>query len=43
MKETERGGGGPGAASVLRKRMIQVGCGANLNPEMTDVFSTVFY
>lgn len=36
-------GGGCKAISALRKRMIQVEYGANLNPKMTDVFSMVFY
>lgn len=36
-------GGGRKAISALQKRMIQVECGANLNPKMTDVFSMVFY
>lgn len=41
-KGKERGGRRE-AISVLQKRMIQIECGTNLNPEMTDVFSMALY
>ena len=38
-KRTEGGA----AVSVMPKRTLQVECGTNLSPRMTDVFSMVFY
>lgn len=44
-KQGRRGKGreGGAAVSVMPKRTLQVECGTNLSPRMTDVFSMVFY